>query len=273
MPVLILDNYLTGPSSFYIHRDDFGPGKNEKNHSHDFTEIFLVEKGKGTHRINGKTYRLEEGMLCLVLADDEHSLESRGNMRILNMAFPSSHVELLRTRAVSLFPLKDHRIVSRLGDEARQNYISLSHALSRGKHDSLDLEIFLLEVLRLLRDGEDRIEGSNDKAGAGQPFWMREFGKILSDPEMLKLNVSEAAEQLGLSREHFSRELKGRLGRSPADMIAEARIKYACHLLRMSTLSISEIAARCGYSSPSRFYSRFREIMGDTPKYFREYRP
>ena len=276
MSVLSLDRYLSESSSFYIHRDEFGPQSRMKLHSHNFAEIFLVEKGRGHHRVNNKTFRLEEGMVCLVKDSDEHSLVSRRSMSILNIAFPPSFLKSLNHREGALFPLPESRIVATLEDEFRENFVSLSFGLSRGNHDPLDLEIFLLEFLRILRDGPlsvSRLDKEYNSTRLRHVPWMKEFNSMLNDPEELALNVGEIAERLGISREHLSREVRRIHGKGPSDMIAEARIRYACHLLRMSSLSIEEVSKKCGFSSPSRFYSRFRQIMGETPRHFREFRP
>ena len=48
------------------------------------------------------------------------------------------------------------------------------------------------------------------------------------------------------------------------------RIEYVKELLCYSQLSTSEIAYRLGYSSPSHLSSQFKQVMGMTPKEFRE---
>lgn len=273
MPVLKLESYLSEKTSFYIHRDDYGPSGGMKVHSHDFAEIFLVEKGRGRHRINGLGFRLEEGMLCIVLDRDEHSLVSRGRMRLLNIAFPVRLLKVLEREESSLFPLPESRVAARLEEEYRDRFVSLSHRLSRGNHEPLDMEIFLLELLRLLRD-RSRTDREPGRANGLSPLpWLKSFNRMLNDPEELGLNVAETAERLGLSREHFSREIRQVYGKGPSALITEARIRYACHLLRMSSLSVSEVSSRCGYASSGRFYARFRELMGQTPGHFRDYRP
>jgi AraC family cel operon transcriptional repressor len=273
MAVLNLDRYLSERASFYIHRDDYGPGSGMKVHSHDFAEIFLVEKGRGHHRINGLSFRLEEGMLCIVRDRDEHSLVSRGRMRILNIAFPSRLLGVLEREESSLFPLPESRTGARLEDEHRDRFISLCYDLSMGSRELLDMEIFLLELLRLLRDRRRTERESGNANGRSSLSWLKRFDGMLKEPEELGLNVEEMAERLEISREHLSREVRRVYGKGPSALMTEARIRYACHLLRMSSLSIAEVSVRCGYSSSGRFYTRFRELMGETPGQFRNYRP
>ena len=273
MSVLNLGAYLPESASFYIHRDDYGPERGRKLHSHDFAEIFLVEKGRGHHEINGLNYRLDEGMICIIRDRGEHSLASRRQMRILNIAFSAYMLKVFEREDFSLSSLPESRIAAVLDDEDRSRFISLSHALSRGSHEALDLEIFLLELLRMLRDVKRSEKGRIRSRENRHISWLGDFNRLLSDTEELGLNVGEMAERLGISREHFSREVMRIYGRTPVELIAEARIRYACHLLRMSSLRITEIAGNCGFSSPARFFTRFREITGETPGHFRNFRP
>ena len=45
--------------------------------------------------------------------------------------------------------------------------------------------------------------------------------------------------------------------------------KLAQHLLRHSTLALSEIALSCGFASASHFSNRFRQAFGGTPGHYR----
>jgi len=77
--------------------------------------------------------------------------------------------------------------------------------------------------------------------------------------------VEELAAALGLSRIHLNRKLKAEAGTSPSTMLKEVRMKHAIALLDEGRLSVAEIAAACGFSTPSYFSTAFREYCGKTP--------
>lgn len=77
--------------------------------------------------------------------------------------------------------------------------------------------------------------------------------------------VEELADALGLSRIHLNRKLKAEAGTSPSTMLKEVRMKHAIALLDEGRLSVAEIAAACGFSTPSYFSTAFREYCGKTP--------
>ena len=77
--------------------------------------------------------------------------------------------------------------------------------------------------------------------------------------------VEDIAEALGLSRIHLNRKLKAEAGTSPSTMLKDFRMKHALALLDEKKLSVAEISAACGFSTPSYFSTAFRDYYGKTP--------
>ena len=82
-------------------------------------------------------------------------------------------------------------------------------------------------------------------------------------------SVAEMAAEAGLSRDHFSRIFKRKIGRSPEEFITDARVAMAKEQLTFSTLPLKRISQLCGYSSPQFFSRQFKEKTGMTPGTFR----
>lgn len=62
------------------------------------------------------------------------------------------------------------------------------------------------------------------------------------------------------------------VGRTPVEYLTERRLEEAKRQLDGTARAIAEIAADCGFSSPSYFASVFRRHVGVTPREFRERR-
>jgi AraC family transcriptional regulator len=84
------------------------------------------------------------------------------------------------------------------------------------------------------------------------------------------ISLSELAAIAGLSRYHFARSFSRTYGRAPHQYILLRRISLAASLLTSSTLPVSEIALRVGFSSPARLSIAFRRIVGCSPRFFRQ---
>jgi len=64
------------------------------------------------------------------------------------------------------------------------------------------------------------------------------------------LGVKQLASEAGMTREHFSRLFATRTGIPPARYLRDLRLAAASELQRDTDLAASEVAMRCGFSSP-----------------------
>lgn len=84
----------------------------------------------------------------------------------------------------------------------------------------------------------------------------------LSDSD---LSVEDIGQELCLSRVQLYRKVKAMTGKTPVEIIREERLKRAHVLLADTSLSISEIAYRVGFSAPSYFTKCYKEYYGKSP--------
>jgi len=84
-----------------------------------------------------------------------------------------------------------------------------------------------------------------------------------------RLSVGDLAVVAGVGVTHFSNTFKRVTGLTPHHYVLRARIGRACELLRMTSLSIGEIAGAVGFAGQSHFCKAFRLEMGVTPSRYR----
>lgn len=90
----------------------------------------------------------------------------------------------------------------------------------------------------------------------------------ISDPD---LSVSTFAKEMGISRSVLYLQMKNIYGCTPNTYIQDRRIEMASRLLSEDTsLNISEIAYRCGFSDPKYFSRCLKKAKGCTPTEYRE---
>lgn len=82
--------------------------------------------------------------------------------------------------------------------------------------------------------------------------------------------VSEVAEKFHVSESHLRRLFQKFFGVSPVCYLQDLRLAKAKEYLRMTDISIAEIAFLCGYTSPSYFSDAFRTGTGMSPSQYRE---
>ena len=94
--------------------------------------------------------------------------------------------------------------------------------------------------------------------------YLRDCYARLSPPR-----VDELACVLGLHPVVVRRRVQRLFGTSASRLVKVAQLRFACDLLRQSTLTVGEIADRAAFGSRRSFLRAFRRELGQSPAAFR----
>ncbi|WP_119840556.1 GlxA family transcriptional regulator [Pseudooceanicola algae] len=86
------------------------------------------------------------------------------------------------------------------------------------------------------------------------------------------LPIDRIATDLGISRKRLESRCRLRYGIRPRELYRALRLREARRLVEGSSLSVAEIAVRCGYGDPSAMTRAFRLDFGMTPRALRAQR-
>ncbi len=84
-----------------------------------------------------------------------------------------------------------------------------------------------------------------------------------------KASLSQLASLVGLGPVQFARAFRATTAVPPHAYLIRLRVEQAAHLLRTTSLSMTEIGLRCGFDHPSHFATTFRTRMGLSPTAYR----
>jgi YesN/AraC family two-component response regulator len=84
-----------------------------------------------------------------------------------------------------------------------------------------------------------------------------------------QITLKEAAESIHINPSYLSQLFKQQLNKKFVDYITELRIEESKRLLHNTTLRMSEIAERVGYSDLAYFSNNFKRIVGSSPSEYR----
>ena len=79
------------------------------------------------------------------------------------------------------------------------------------------------------------------------------------------VTLKEVARECGLSLGHFSHAFRRTLGVAPHKWLIEQRVVLSKDKLRDDGLSLSDVAAECGFSDQSHLTRAFRQTVGVSP--------
>ena len=99
-------------------------------------------------------------------------------------------------------------------------------------------------------------------------FVNRVYSLIVNNISNPDFSVEEIAKNEGISRIHLNRKLKAAGSDSPSSILKRERMRLASDLIRQNKLSLSEIAAKCGFATPSYFSTAFKAYYHCSPSEF-----
>lgn len=238
-------------------------------HTHDFDEVFWVERGQGTHLLNGKNFDLRPGLLVPIRAGDRHALypSAAGALDIVNIAFAASSQRELRAR----YGLRDddpwraaeaqrHYCLSGMAAGLLRQY---AQELIEGARSAFALDRFLLNLYHVVR-----LQQSHNQS-EGMPDWLAYACREMEQPNHLERGTPALVELAGRSPEHVCRAMRRFTGQSPTDFINRLRMAAIARRLAQSREPISELASEVGLSNLAHFYTLFRKRFGMTPRQYR----
>lgn len=101
----------------------------------------------------------------------------------------------------------------------------------------------------------------------------REMAQFIHDHFDQELTLDQIAASAALSPGACCRLFKRHMGCSPFTYVQNLRFQRAARLLETTDEPITQVAARCGYGSPSYFTKSFREKTGLSPSAYRKRLP
>lgn len=123
-----------------------------------------------------------------------------------------------------------------------------------------DLLLFIYELFEAAEDPSRR-ELSNP-VEQGVRYMEKEFHRP-------GLSLKEVADHVGRNPSYFSHLLSRQKKVTFRELLRTIRIRHACRLLTSTSLSIQEIAGRCGFPNANHFSRVFKKVTGTTPRAYR----
>ncbi len=239
-------------------------------HTHNnYAELFLIESGGLTHRVNNRRSHLDAGTLVLIRPGDIHHLKMEDPGTVYsNVAIPLPVIEKLQRhylKADSFFWDWDapQPVEFVMEAEPLARLIQLIDHLSRAPRTRLETDRFLLNLFHEL--GQFRVY-SNE---ATLPDWLARACREIKKPNAFQEGLPAFNRLAGRSAEHVSRVLKKCTGKTPTQLINESRLEEAAHQLCMTSKEIIDIAADCGFENLGYFYRLFKQRYALSPHRYR----
>lgn len=222
------------------------------NHSHKYYEIVYYISGNGIITINKKDFFYSPNTFSVSKPNSIHSEKSTESASLIYVGF--SVDDTIDTTGLENGVYKCDK----------SNYI-----LSTLKEIVFELQsknFFYYDQLELLTKSLiNQLKRSITKT-AEKDNDFQKAKEYIKQNCMNGINAIQLAKHFNYNYDYFRKEFKRYYSISISEMILQEQVNYATSLLRETSLKISEIAEKSGFSSTSHFISCFKKQHKVTPK-------
>lgn len=272
-PKLILNDIdkITGIPIF----KQYSVAETYPEHTHNFYELFFVNKGKATHCINGKRQLLESGSFVFIRPDDVHNYLALNYFDFELFTIGFSEEELLHTLKYLDIPLSKitspslpiHYVLHGNAKVFVEQQLELMLTKNTKQERQKLFRVFLPVALYLLQNLE--IETYEQEIF---PRWLNELDVEMSKRENYIAGLPRMIELSKYSQEYLNRVFKRYIKATPTEYVNSKRLGYASELLIEQNYTVTDICFMTGFNNLSHFYSVFKKQYGCTPSQFQKNR-
>jgi len=251
-------------------------------HTHDYTEMIYMCKGKTTHLINGNRVVVSEGEILILNphAYQEILPADQGDIAVNFIILPRFFDRTLEMMGNEDSLLRHFIVDCIAGRENSQGYLhfqtkgilpienlveNLIYYLCADPSDQREAAEFTmgLLLLQLIGRSDKLIYETHEKSAVV---------KVLSyiEENYQSGSLTQVARQMHYDLFWLSREIKMKTGKTYTELLQEKRLSRAADLLSHTNLRVSDVAAAVGYSNMSYFHKIFEEKYQQTPNGFRK---
>ncbi|MBS5079608.1 MAG: AraC family transcriptional regulator [Clostridiales bacterium] len=255
------------------------------SHKHNYIEIMYMCAGETSHVINGTTkVTLKEGDLLFMNQFSSHEIlaakeEDIGiNFIILPEFFDEVLPMLTKGNVLSNFLVSTLRKNTNTAGYLHykvaqvlpiQNLIEnlvwslLNHQPNYRQINQTTMGLLFMQLV----NATDCIEAGNQEQH--QDLFIMQVLKYIEENYKVA-TLSEIAGEMNQSVSNMSKQIKHATGRTFKELLQEKRLSQAEHLIRDTTIPITDIIYLVGYDNTSYFHRIFKENYHMSPKSYRK---
>lgn len=251
----------------YVTHSEYDKGWHSTSHTHHFTELFYIVKGKGSFVLPDHEVPVKENDLVIINPNIEHTERSNEQDSLEYIALGIEGISfLLPDEEGSLIGLFTYQ-----GDRA-DTLFYLQKLLYEVRHNGADYEkvcrnIIEILIIKLRRSKKVTIE-SNEPKNLNQSIALVQHH--INHNFRNEITLDSLAGIGNINKYYLAHIFKEALGMSPIEYLIQVRIKEARNLLETTNYTIAEIASFNGFSSQSFFSQAFRRETNQTPSQCRK---
>ncbi|MDD5727183.1 MAG: helix-turn-helix domain-containing protein [Victivallales bacterium] len=252
-------------------------------HTHEFSELVIITRGKGTHIVDDYKFPVSVGDVFVISGSHEHEFTDMRGLSLVNVMFDPENPAL---SALDTGDLPGFRSLCFLEPKHRRRHkfesrLRLSGAdLEKAERLVAELErelktvqpgfkVIALALLTELLVHLSRCYGQSENPEARSLLKLAGAINYLEKHYCEPMDFRKLAQTAGMSVRSFQRAFLRAAGVSARQYLIEIRLKRAAELLKYHNCSVAESACRTGFSDSNYFSRMFKKYLGIAPSRLR----
>ena len=245
--------------------------KEPQLHWHEFYEIEYVVEGYAQQIVNGKVFDVSPGCITLISPVDfhtYHNIDPDAPLHIINVKFQdlflpqSLRNDMYMQRRPKIAHLKEEqhfRFLNSLCEEFNGSDYGRDTVLI---HDITKLCIMIMRRVLSVDEQQSAVDAVHSPIQEAILYVRTHFRDNIS--------AEAVAKTVHLSPNYFSEYFKKQTGEKFSLFVLRLRIDFAANLLKISDLSVKEIAFESGFNSAAYFSNTFKAFYHMSPDRYRK---
>ena len=239
-------------------------------HKHNYLEFEVLVSGKMIHELNGHRYEAQAGDFWCLQTEDIHSIVIQEPIILHNLCIDRDEAPPAVQQFLQVF---DHsrtgRLLPALSTSVHGLFESLKESLcDESAYAKERVTGYALLLLSTLAEYSHSIMPTlTSKASPSISKVIRYIAANYDKP----LTLSTVASIVYLTPSYFSKLFAEQTGYTFTEYVTSVRLERAKRLLADTTLPITVVAFRCGFTTFSTFSRHFLRAFGYTPSAYRNH--
>ena len=253
-------------------------------HFHSEYEIIYIKEGTGTRFLGNSITKFQAGDILLIGSNLPHFMKSDDTYHLGNadLRVKGTIIQFEKEFMYSAINHYSHFVkIKNLFQESQRgiyfagaSFPKLQDLIERiPLENGLNQLMLFLEILKEMSETDNRQTISTTDFINETIYDTARIDKIMSflnKNYTRHISLEEIASFAAMNASAFCRYFKSKTGKSFKNYILDMRIGYACKLLLMEDMSISQLSNECGFETISHFNKTFKKNTGHVPSQYRK---
>ena len=251
----------------YISSAKYGEDWHSQLHSHHFTELFYVIKGKGGFIIENDEFEVKADDFIIINPNTMHTEVSlnKNPLEYIVIALDGLSFEIpnnsLKNYVNYNYQQHQDKVLNYLLLLVKESLVKEEH------YEEMCQQLVQVLLLNILRLNNLQVTASEKKKMKKEAFIIKDYIDRYYHED---ITLDVLASKLHMNKFYLAHEFKKDVGVSPISYLVQRRIHESKYLLKDTDLSVSQISDILGFSSLSYFAQTFKRSTSLSPLQYRK---